>query len=198
MTLRIPGPLYLFLLTIALVLVGLGLRSGYPIYRQQMAIREIRRLGGDARVTLNGPDWLRDRVAKRIRDIVGHIWVVELGTPQVTDADLAALRDCPQVELLSLAHSRITDAGLVQLAGLEHLDSLNLAGTAITSAGLEHLAGFRQLQYLNVVGTGAPRDVMNRLGARVPYVVAGFDDPNLDRFSYALEPRRLFGVEPEE
>ena len=51
---RVPRPLWIGLATVVLVVAGLGLRFYMPIYRQQVAIREIKRVGGQTEM---GPGW---------------------------------------------------------------------------------------------------------------------------------------------
>ena len=54
-------------MTVVLVVVAVGVLVGVPVYRQQVAIREIDRLGGGGETRSGGPQWLRD--------IVGDEWM---------------------------------------------------------------------------------------------------------------------------
>ena len=55
---QLPRPLWIGLTTVVLVVVAIGLRIGAPIYRQQVAIREIEVLDGSIRTEPTGPRWL--------------------------------------------------------------------------------------------------------------------------------------------
>jgi len=173
--LYLPRPLSLFLLTVVLVLGGLGLRFGIPIFRQQMAIREIRRLGGDVYRRPGGPEWLRKWLPDSCQQVIGRVRDVDLGTSEVTDADLVLLREFPEAERLSLARSQVTDAGLRQLSGLDHLDGVILDRTDVTVAGLEHLRSMPQLRHVNAVGSAITYEELRRFEATAPkfYVYIG-------------------------
>src|SRR5262249_61895470 len=58
-SIRLPRPLWIGMGAIVLVLTTIALRVGVPIYRQQVAIREIERLGGWVVTEERGPNWLR-------------------------------------------------------------------------------------------------------------------------------------------
>nr|UXE45604.1 serine/threonine-protein kinase PknD [uncultured bacterium] len=60
--------------------------------------------------------------------------------PEVTDTDLAAFKDCQNLDVLELTGTRVTDAGLAQLAGLSELKNLAVAKTDVTATGIEELA----------------------------------------------------------
>src|SRR5262245_53069861 len=90
-SIRLPRPLWIGLATAALVVVGVGLRFGVPIYQQHAAIREIERLGGNLDLRPRGPKWLRNWVSdKRMKpfDVVDR---VEFGGRPITDATLSLM-----------------------------------------------------------------------------------------------------------
>ena len=94
MNLRLPEPRWIFLSTIVLVVVGTGLRFGIPVYREQVAIREIEKLGGRVWTEPAGPAWLRERVGDermgnrvKIHDNTGRY-----GTAQHIDRKTVAMR----------------------------------------------------------------------------------------------------------
>jgi len=92
----------------------------------------------------------------------------------VTDDDLAAIPDFAQIKNLSLGRTSVTDAGLAHLAGCKNLEWLDLSltaagdeglksvaaaaglkqlfleGSKVTDAGLATLAGFKQLEELDL------------------------------------------------
>jgi hypothetical protein len=168
---RMPRPLTLFLLTIALVVLGTGLRFGLPIYREQVAIREIRRLGGDVWVT--GPDWAhrwfgRKRTFDLGLDVLGEPDRVFLEFC-ATDEALRWLQHLPRVKEVHIRCSGITDAGLVHLRGLP-VSMLDAQSTPITDAGLQCLQDLPMLRFLNVGGTRITKPAVARLRAARPEV----------------------------
>lgn len=76
-----------------------------------------------------------------------------LSARELKDADLAALKDIPNLVELDLGGTTVTDAGLAHLAGLKNLVRLQLEKTKVTDAGLAHLKGLDNLVSLNVYGT---------------------------------------------
>jgi hypothetical protein len=59
---RLPRPLWIGVTAMVLIVVSMGVGFVIPIWRQQVAIREIRRLGGRIEINNGGPQWLRKRV----------------------------------------------------------------------------------------------------------------------------------------
>ena len=153
LSIRLPRPLWIGVATAVLVVAGVGLRIGLPIYRRAVAIREIRLLGGNVRVLMSGPHWFTEIVPDGWKQVFGTVHDVNMAVPAVTDAHLRLLRDIPDVEGIALSESQVTDAGLAQLIELERLEGLMICHTQhVTDAGLKHIARIRRLQYLNVVG----------------------------------------------
>src|SRR5690606_10594733 len=58
---------------------------------------------------------------------------------QGTDADLAALKDIPELYTLSLTDVKLTDEALKHIAALPHLTSLTVKGTPLSSDALRAL-----------------------------------------------------------
>ena len=61
-------------------------------------------------------------------------WICEAG-PRVSDAGLAAFKDCKNLTLLDTSFSPVTDAGLVHFAGCKNLKTRNLFGLPVGNAG---------------------------------------------------------------
>jgi YHS domain-containing protein len=78
---------------------------------------------------------------------------LSLGGKQITDAELAEVKNLPKVAQLNLANTAITDAGLANVAGMSELTTLHLEKTGVSDAGLAHLKGLSKLEYLNLYGT---------------------------------------------
>lgn len=136
---HLPRPPWIFLATVVLVVVAIGLRIGLPSYRREVAIREIERLGGMVETRKCGPKWLRDWLGDKCIKFFDEVTFVVLDAPDVTDADLVHVMEMSKVEVLVLSNAQITDAGLVQLKGLTKLEFLNVIGTEVTDAGIAEL-----------------------------------------------------------
>jgi YHS domain-containing protein len=78
---------------------------------------------------------------------------LSLGGKQITDAEVAEIKNLPKIAQLNLANTAVTDAGLSNLSGLTELTTLHLERTGVTDAGLAHLKGLAKLEYLNLYGT---------------------------------------------
>lgn len=87
--------------------------------------------------------WLRSKLPDRYGDLSDEellaLTDLDLRSADLTDADLARLRELPNLQHLSLYGNPITDAGLVQLASLTKLETVILRGTQVTGVGLQHL-----------------------------------------------------------
>ena len=86
----------------------------------------------------------------------GHPVVkVSLQARNVTDDDLEALEDLPQLRELYLGYgTHTTDKGLAHVQHLKHLELLYLPETQITDAGLKYLKDLTDLQKLNLGSPG--------------------------------------------
>jgi Leucine-rich repeat (LRR) protein len=100
--------------------------------------------------------------AKALGAVVTENYNTDRPTPQlgidfkrgpITDSDLVAIRDCPNLGTLNLAGTQVTDVGLQELRRLEDLETLDLSGTRITDAGLQSLRGLNRLKRLHLAGT---------------------------------------------
>ena len=74
---------------------------------------------------------------------------VSLAGTRATDADLARLKDFPNLRTVDLSNTAVTDAGLVHLKALDKLQTVNLKGTRVTEAGVRDLR--RELPRLKVL-----------------------------------------------
>ena len=77
-SIRVPRPLWIGLATGVLIVTGGALRIGLPIYREQVAIREIKRLGGQYMTSRGGPDWLRKLVGDDRMELFDKVYMVRL------------------------------------------------------------------------------------------------------------------------
>src|SRR4029079_8388649 len=90
-SIRLPRPLWIGLSTVALVLVGVGLRFGVPIYRHHAAIQVVERLEGRVSSRPGVPEWLREWLNDEWMKPLDAVTQVDLIGTQGTDADVSRL-----------------------------------------------------------------------------------------------------------
>jgi len=150
-SIRLPRPLWIGLATVALVVVAVGLGFGVPIYRQQVAIREIDRFGGWVAREPGGPDWLRRWTgSENIFDEVQGVYLV--GT-NLADADLDRLNGAVNPKILAISGTRVGDAGLIHLTNFTSVEALALDHSDVTDAGLKHLHRLKNLRFVDLRST---------------------------------------------
>jgi len=159
-TIRLPRPLWFGVATVVLIVVPVSVRIGVPIYHQQVAIREIDRLGGIVVTERTAPKWLRNRMPDSWMRLLEKVVEVNLFATGATDATLTHLKGLTSVRMLCLDRTEVTDAGLVHLKGISSLESIELNRTRVSDAGLAHLKGLSRLKLLyldrtSVTGEGA-------------------------------------------
>ncbi len=72
---------------------------------------------------------------------------------QVTDANLAHLKDCKNLTRLDLDYTQVSDAGLAHFKDCTNLSSIQLHTTKVSDAGLAHFKDCTNLSYLNLSQT---------------------------------------------
>lgn len=104
---------------------------------------------------------------------------LNLTDTQITDAGLVHIRDLESVFVLDLSGTQVTDNGLEQLKGMADLRHLLLSNTQVTDAGLVHLEGLGQLQVLKLEGTQVTEEGLASLQQTLPNLieVAGPEPP---------------------
>jgi hypothetical protein len=105
---------------------------------------------------------------KQLERVAGNVFWLDLRGSAITDAGLATVAKCRNLQRLHLDRTAITDAGLAQLAGCTSLTYLNLVGTSIGDAGLAHLARFKQLERLYLWQSKATDAGIGKLAAALP------------------------------
>jgi len=159
------------------MVVALGLHIGLPIYRQQVAIRDIERLGGEVTTNPGGPKWLRQWVGSELMKPLDRAhgvyldsrlatdamlreasWLtglsgLTLSNTQVTDTGMIHVKRMKNMHVLIVHNARVSDAGLVHLKDLPKLRGLGLSGTNVTDAGMAHLNGLTKLERLSLDNT---------------------------------------------
>src|SRR5260221_9343624 len=111
-SIRLPRPLWIGLTAVVVFGVAGGLWIGAPIYRKQMVIREIERLGGAVRTQPGGPEWLRGRMADKRITLFDDVVAVYLEDTRATDVTLGHFGPLTKLSTLYLDNTQVTDAGL--------------------------------------------------------------------------------------
>jgi hypothetical protein len=140
--LRVPRPLWIGIAAAVVVVISLGLRVGLPIYRQQVAIAEIERVGGVVFTQPCGPEWLESLLYGIDQDLGDRLVTVSAvcldGRP-VTDRTLERLLWLGDLQELMLNRTEMTDARLARLQQLKTLKKISLAKCPVTDAGVADL-----------------------------------------------------------
>ena len=161
---RLPRPLWIGLLAVALVVAGTGLRVGLPIYQQHAAIREIQRAGGVVLMRPADHDWLPDWLQKWMNDrerieVFGVPEEVDRVGPGITDAGLAQIAAFTELRCLYLGRWADDPAGSGEHSGPMSLFAplepqyLLSDPARFSNEGLAQLTGLRKLQLLDLNGT---------------------------------------------
>lgn len=111
---------------------------------------------------------LGDEALGELVPIAAQVTRLDLTGSGVTDAGLAVLAGCTNLEYLVLRHTAIGDAAIATLAGLPALERLNLVGTAVTDAGAERLAEAGRLRRVFVWQSRITADGVAALRAERP------------------------------
>ncbi|HEY3969261.1 MAG TPA: hypothetical protein VGM05_32215 [Planctomycetaceae bacterium] len=144
----LPRPLWIGLVTVVVAVAGVGLRIGISAYRQQVAIREINRLGGTIYRPSRVPLWLSSKGIQF--DFLDQVEAVDLTGADIDDGGMKFLRDFPELEILSLWGTRVSDSGLRNVESLTKLVELDAACTTLSDEGLIHLKGLTNLRHLKL------------------------------------------------
>jgi len=139
------------------------LRSAWPKSVDEVAITEIKKLGGKVefdKTSLEKPAVSVDFRGSQVTDAglmhlkgLENLHSLNLETSRVTDAGLVHLHGLPRLETLDLSTLTVTDAGLGELLKtLPRLQALDLTFTGVTDAGLAHLKELSQLRSLSLGG----------------------------------------------
>ena len=131
--------------TLLILVTLLSIALGWFVHRgerQRRAVAALKAVGGEVyyATDLTGAEksfglgrWLP-------RDYFDEVYLVSLsGRNDVTDANLAHVRDLTRLEWLDATHTEVTDAGLANLQGLTRLRTLELTRTKVTPSGIVRL-----------------------------------------------------------
>ncbi len=152
-SIRLPRPHWIGVVTALLIVAAAALRVGLPVYRQQVAIRQIERAGGNVKTKSSAPNWLRQIVGSEWLTVFDDPVVVSVMNRRIDESDLRNLACFTRLEKLWLGGTAITDDDLACLKGLTNLYVLDLSGTKVTDAGMMHVREVSRLETLYVDGT---------------------------------------------
>lgn len=141
-SIRLPRPLWIGLAAIVLTVAAVGLGVGIPIYRQQVAVREIEELGGWVFTAPRTPEWLYEFLCRIDQDLGERSDVVVsvcLDQKGATDGTLYRVSSLTDLKELRLNGTQVTDTGLAHLQGLKKLERLSLHSTHVTDTGVAAL-----------------------------------------------------------
>ena len=155
-----------------LLLVGVGaLTVWLPYHREQLAIAEIEKVGGQVATRFDAPGWLQWFNDDDMK-LFNRVDLVSLTDAEVDDGFLIHLAELRSAQSVWLNSKQATDAGLAHVVGLTDLRELGisparnsgitvdstiawryqhtprLTNTGLTDDGLEHLAGLSSLTAL--------------------------------------------------
>lgn len=153
--------------------------AGLPITDEEnAAVAKVRERGALAIRIAQNSNWLRVDFGLGVKDLTDadlaalaqmpNLYSLGLANTSVTDAGLAHLRDAKNLRTLHLEKTKITDEGLKHLANLQELEYLNVYGTEVTDAGLEHLKGLKKLSKLYLWQTKVSDEGVKKLQAELP------------------------------
>jgi Leucine-rich repeat (LRR) protein len=103
-----------------------------------------------------------------LKDLKASLVHLNLRGQDVSDAQLALLKDLTNLTRLHLENTKVTDKGVEQLKGLTKLEYLNLYGDAITDAGLDRLQAMKKLKNLYLWQTKVTEAGAARLKKALP------------------------------
>src|SRR5262245_39526744 len=125
----VPRPLWIFLATVVLAIVTVGVQVALPIYREEVSKRAIIEASGLMVSRERQRGWTLDKRRWGTSETI----TVDISEAKVTDdsmlAHVGALRTA---EVVSAKNTLITDGVLAHLKGLKKLRSLDLDNTMVT------------------------------------------------------------------
>jgi hypothetical protein len=100
-------------------------------------------------VVMAGKSQISDADIARVRDLKSLIQI-DLGSTQVTDSGVSCLSEMRYLGFLDLSNTKVTDAGLIYVQELKALYHLDLTATKVTDSGIKHIKGLQNLHSLSL------------------------------------------------
>ncbi len=157
---KLPNPITMFLMTLALVVAAPVLRFGISLRAERLAIAEIQSHGGWVIREPRGPAWLRARLGEeRMRefDTITHASFCidsnrfrktqfRSGIDSSRPPDRRKHPKGPDIQI-------IDDRSISCVRGISSLRTVDLDYTNISDVGIEHVCCLQNLEYLDINGT---------------------------------------------
>jgi hypothetical protein len=188
----IPLSLKMFVAILLLAGVGSPLWIGVRLWRQDVAIRELKHADWLVHTEPMGPTWFRKHLSGDISKYLCSVnWLSAPGGSSAADARWIRFNEAglsifdgrlnghlrQQVSDSDLAHfgrligladvdancTTVSDDGLANLKGMSNLGALFLRDTPVTDAGLVHLAGLPKLDYISLDNTHVTDEGLSHL-----------------------------------
>jgi Leucine-rich repeat (LRR) protein len=169
---RIPKPIWFGVVAVLMVVLSVFLSVWLPYHREQVAIREIERLGGrvftewdwdDPEWIEDGPEWLRKIFNDGWLSWFDRVRNVWLNETQVSDEGLKHLSGLTSLQKLWLQNTQISDEGLKHLNSMSNLIWLYLDNTQVSDEGLKSLTSLANLSWLALNDTQISNEGLKHL-----------------------------------
>ena len=136
---RLPRPLWIGLIGVALLVSSLLLRTGLRFHRRLTAIRAIESRGGAVGTVRHRSDWPRQFFACPTYKSLEVVEFVNWENGALSDADISRLLELTTLRRLNLRHAHITGARILRLKDLPRLELVLLEGSDATEAEIDEL-----------------------------------------------------------
>ena len=128
--------LFVFVAICAIPCGWVGVKMQHAKWQREAA-EVFRKLGGHVEWSKpSGPVWLRSLLGD---DFFRSVIYLDLGSTQVTDAELESIKGLSELQYLKADDTTVTDTGLAHLKGLSQLQWLGVYNTHVTNEGVKEL-----------------------------------------------------------
>jgi len=118
---------------------------------------------------------VNDEALSGLAEVATRVVDLNLSRTQITDAAMADVAKCTNLERLSLARTGIGDDGLAQLKTMTKLKYLNLYGTKVSDDALASIASMKQLESVYFWQTGVTERGAEKLRGTLPKLKIVFE-----------------------
>jgi hypothetical protein len=171
MKLRVPHPLWILTVAVALGVVAGGVGVGVPAYRQWSAMNELQPYIYFDHGRHVGPEWLRRLVGEQQMNAFDDIETIQFRCDDVrydrmfgvkrepfpkhsgaviNDNAVANIKSFSKLKGLGLSCTDVTDVGMTDIVGLQKLEYLDLSGTDISDASVPLIKQLSNLKDLSL------------------------------------------------
>jgi hypothetical protein len=136
---RLPRPLWIGLVAVALLVGSLLATTGLRVHGQMIAIRAIESRGGAVGTVRHRTDWPRRLFAYPTYKAFEVVEFVNWENGALSDADVGWLLDLSSVRRMNLRDTNVTGAGILRLKDLPQLELVLLEGSNASEAEIDEL-----------------------------------------------------------